>query len=248
MTLVSQFIIKTQNDTRLYYNNEKHLFIIHGKAMKKETYKIYTGFESLGDIMGGVTKKLGIERGLKEITLLKIWPKLVGKRFENSSRAISIINKGKIDILFVAVKSSVVSQELYMFKFDILKKIKLSADSLGFNITDINFSTKFWETEVKAEEEKNEEYMNFYTIEPTDEEMQEIEVPQNIIDLAKKSISYQNFSDEKLKNRMLNTVINDIKTQIWRKNKGFPCCEGCGIPLTHVRETEKPLCPACKYN
>lgn len=205
--------------------------------------------EGIKAITDRLAKQLGIERGLKEITLVSLWPDIVGPRFKDKSKAVSVMKKSGYDTILVAVSSSIISQELFMFKKDIVAKISKTARSLGFNVTDIFFSVKLWE-EVKNKQikpDKQEESAHYFVKTPTDEEIKHVIVPEDVVNLIKESIQDQKFSTIEMKERMLSTIIKDIKIQIWRKNNGFPCCKNCGIPVNYYNPDQETLCPSCKY-
>ena len=217
--------------------------------MNYKNSQVYTGFESLNEILHKVVKKLGIDEGLSELTLKNIWSEIVGPRFKDKSKLVSVIKKKDCDILLIAVYSSAVSQELFLFKNNILKKIEPAAISLQFNIKDIIFSTKLWEDVQEREvfNEKEENTTEIFVKTPTESELKNISVPKDVIDLIKDSIKEQLFSSPELKDRMLNMIIKDIKTHQWRKNNGFPVCSACGITVNYFNKTERILCPSCRF-
>lgn len=208
-----------------------------------------SGLDSLRSILGKIVGDLGIDRGLKELTLKNLWPEIVGERFKDNSRVVSVINKGSYYSLLVSVSSSSISQELFLFKKDILRKLSSIAMPLGFNIKDIIFSAKYWHVaEIKEFSDKKEENVShFFYKNPTDTELQKVKVSDEIIESVKKSIETQTFSSPELKDRMLHTIIKDIKTQMWRKNNGYPVCKKCGIPINHWNPEKELLCPSCQY-
>ena len=205
------------------------------------------GLSNINSVLNGVIRKLGVDRGLRESTLKNMWPEVVGDKFKKSSKLVSVIKKGNYDVLLVAVYTASVSQELMLFKSSLLKKISPIAHSLEFFPKDIIFNTKMW-MEFYEETDKIEESVHILIKKPIDSELKDIQVPENLINQIKESISSQNFSTPEMKDRMMNTILKDIKTQIWRKNNGFPICENCGIPLNIYKKDETPLCPSCKYN
>jgi len=204
--------------------------------------------ENLSSIIKRVSQNLGVERGLKEITIINMWPELVGPRFKDKSRIFSIQNKGTYDVLLVGVNSASLSQELTFFKNDILKKLSKSSKKLGFNIKDIMFSTKIWE-EIKPEKQNNipEKTITLYK-NPTEEDLVSIEVPESIIEPIKESLNSHNFASPEMKEKMYRVIIKDIKTQIWKKNKGHPSCIKCGVPVNKTVENSENTCLSCRFS
>ncbi|OGI00564.1 MAG: hypothetical protein A2Y25_07660 [Candidatus Melainabacteria bacterium GWF2_37_15] len=101
-------------------------------------------FSSIGTIVNDISANLGIDRGLKIVSLSKMWPKIVGPRFEKTSKIFSVHENNGFDIIVVAVSSSSVSQELIFHKNEVIKKIYKTCKELEFKIKDIQFSTKYW--------------------------------------------------------------------------------------------------------
>lgn len=203
-------------------------------------------FIKVNNILDNIALSLGIERGIKEITLLKYWEEFIDEKFKDKTKAISVIKKGEYDNIMVAVSSSSVSQELFIRKRNILSKLSPIAFSLGFKIKDIILNTKIWD-EYKNEKNKEPEKTTHYLVKnPTQEELKDIIIPESIIDNVKDSLNKDSFSLPEIKERLLKTIIFDIKTQIWRKNNGFPSCSKCGITINYFSFEEDKLCPVCK--
>jgi len=207
----------------------------------------FTGMEGLNTIITKVIKDLGIERGLKEITFANFWGQIAGPRFVNNSKIVSVSKKYDYDVVFVAVKSASLAQDLFMFKNDILRKMYPIAKSLDFNVKDVVFSPKLWKENINESHVNNETEVEFYLKEPDDEDLKSIEVPETIINSVTESIKTQKFSSDELKDRMTATITKDIKVQIWKKTKGYPFCDNCGIPVNYKSTSGKTLCPSCKY-
>lgn len=89
---------------------------------------------SIGDVLGPLLKRLGLERRLREARIALEWDKIVGEKVAAHSRPVAL--KGKT--LVVNVDSSVWLSELsHYFKGKILEKIH---DEMGEKrIRDIRF-------------------------------------------------------------------------------------------------------------
>jgi len=207
-------------------------------------------FNNLDSVLNTVMTDLGLDKGLKQQEFAKLWPKIVGPKFQNSSKVVYLQSRQGEDILTVAVSSPAVAQELSFFKEDIIKKIKIVAKDFNYNIKEILFNSKLWEELKKETKQKTEEEnKNFYKIEKifSEEDLKNIKLSEEVVEDIKKSLSEQNFYSEELKEKMFNTIIKDLKTQQWRKNNGFPVCLKCGIAINYYSPEEENLCPACKY-
>ncbi len=107
----------------------------------------YSEFTKLADILNEsvlADKRFGqaLDKCVSCSMLFGFWKDVVGKRFEK----VSIPYDLKGTVLFVSVMSSVVVQELSMYKAELLKKIEPYADGLNFKITDIRFDYKNWQS------------------------------------------------------------------------------------------------------
>lgn len=158
--------------------------------------------------MEELARKLGLEKGLKISTICKLWPKVVGPRFEKTSKIFSIQQRGAFDVVLVAVSSSVVAQELGFFTGDILRKLQKIGENFGFNIKEVKFSAKHWQYEPKEAEEKP-------SVLPPDEELEGINLPKKELAALKKSVDENGMLDEEQKERFFETAVKDLKTQIW---------------------------------
>lgn len=197
-------------------------------------------FENINSVINGLAKNLGLEKGLKISSIANLWGKIVGPRFENTSRIFSIYENNGIDVVVVAVNSSTVAQELTFYKKDILKKIHKIGVNFGFDIKEITFSTKYW----KKEDKNNQEQIKK---QPTEEDLENVKLPESILKSIKLSMEEKSFFNDELKQRYLNTVIKDLKTRLWMKNNKYPACKNCGITLKNNSFENKSLCPSCIY-
>lgn len=207
-------------------------------------------FNNLDSVLNTVMVALGLDKGLKQQEFAKLWSKIVGPKFQNSSKVVYLQSRQGEDILTVAVSSPAVAQELSFFKEDIIKKIKVVAKDFNYNIKDILFNAKVWEELKKETKQKvEEENKNFYKIEKnfSEEDLNKIELPESVVESIKDSLKEQKFSSEEMKEKMFNIIIKDLKTQEWRKNNGFPVCSKCGIAINYYSPESENLCPACKY-
>lgn len=207
-------------------------------------------FNNIDSVLNKVMVNLGLDKGLKQQEFAKLWPKVVGPKFQNSSKVVYIQSRQGEDILTVAVSSPAVAQELSFFKEDIIKKIKVVAKDFNYNIKEILFNSKVWqELKQETKQKTEEENKNFYKIEKnfSEEDLKKIELPDEVVQSIKDSLKEQKFYSEEMKEKMFNTIIKDLKIQEWRKNNGFPVCSKCGIAINYYSPEGENLCPACKY-
>lgn len=225
------------------------LFKLIMEILFLKNFQNQNSFESLKSIISKVSKNYGIDRGLRELTFVKLWPDLIGPKFKDKTKVFSVSNKGNFDIVIISVSSSSVSQELLLLKDMILKKITSVSLSLKFNVKDIIFTTKHWDLEDKNDflQQDSKSVTHFFKSNPTEKDLDNIKIPENIMESILLSVEKHNFTNIEIKERILKTISSDIKLQIWRKLNGFPSCEKCGITIDYYSEDIGFLCPSCKY-
>lgn len=205
--------------------------------------------QKVGIILNKFVKNFGIDKRLKERVVVSLWPQMVGKAFSDCTKAVSVFRKQDHEVLLVAVSSSSITQELQFYKKDLIKRVVSLTSMLDFNIRDIIFSHKIWKETSESNENKDSDGEVFYVFKksPTQIELDNIPIPDSIINNVRESIISQDFITDDQKQRFLNTVMKDIKTQIWKKNNGFPCCNRCGVPINFYNPKKEQLCPACLH-
>jgi len=166
-------------------------------------------FKNVSSVVDELVKDLRLEKGLKISSFSKLWAKIIGPKFERTSKIFSINELNGADSVNVAVSSSSVAQDLIFYKADILKKLHKVGKNFGFNIKDVSFSTKYWKEE-KKEIKQQEKVLS-------EEDLEQIQIPYEIISSIEASLSDEGFLDDELKERFFNTIVNDLKRQIWLK-------------------------------
>ncbi len=202
--------------------------------------------EKIDTIISKLLNKPELTHNLKEISLKNLWTEIIDKKFKDCTELFSVIKRNNNeDIALVGGASSVVVQELTLYKQKILNKLKQTGGNLGFNITDVIINTKYYIQKVPAKNINASKIMHCFDKKPTVEELTEIIIPESLNRLFNEAVT--DISGDFDKNKLLELITLDIKMQIWKKNKGFPCCERCSIPVDFYIENEPILCPACKY-
>ena len=102
---------------------------------------LYTQFESVGDVLSELRKKLQPKKQSKVLTLFLAWNEIVGQKIAEFSKPVGLT---KDKTLIVACKNSMISQELYLQKPQILVRTKSYAQNLQLKVEDICFSHKIW--------------------------------------------------------------------------------------------------------
>ncbi|MBQ7449965.1 DUF721 domain-containing protein [bacterium] len=102
---------------------------------------LYSNFESVGDILSELKKKLQPKKQSKVLTLFLAWNEIAGQKLAQFSKPVGL---SKDKTLIVACKNSMISQELYLQKQRILNSAQFYAESLKLTVKDICFSHKIW--------------------------------------------------------------------------------------------------------
>ena len=87
-----------------------------------------------------------------------------------------------------------------------------------------------------------------FNIRPSAEELEKIVLKQEDLTNIINSINKQSTLSQEKKQRMLEVIITDLKTQEWMKQKGFPICEKCGQVMLRKTFGEKNICQFCQSN
>lgn len=177
--------------------------------------------DSLGCVMDSVFQNSNLKQGMKKATLFKFWSKVVGKKFETVSEINSLSENIEKTVLTVACANAAVTSELTMFKTQLIKKINTYANPLGINIDDIIFSHKIWKTIAtnSFESTANIQEQNPYLENRDGFEPDKIEIDDTEIEQIRANIATNSALTEQQKERLLNSIINDIKVQKFLKSK-----------------------------
>ncbi len=105
---------------------------------------LYTDFESIDNIISEILEDTTLKKAITRNNLFKFWKKVVGEKFENSSKPYSMT---KNSTMVIACKSSTVAQELMLRKTKILKELEPYLKSLKMTVKDFKFDVKKWTEE-----------------------------------------------------------------------------------------------------
>ena len=175
--------------------------------------------------------------------IIENWTEIVGKKFAAKSEIAEIYQKAGQSYILVHTSSSALAQELCFFKNSIIKKI---FDKYNIIICDliIKPSSKLASPEEIA---KENEVLEIYSERPSEKELKAIVLDELTLKKLTASINKQKTLTPEQKQRMLEVVSNDLKTQEWMKQKGFPVCKKCGRVMTQKKFGEECICNICKH-
>ena len=166
------------------------------------------------EVLDEFKQKYGFDKSIKQSTLFGFWKKIVGKKFANNTKCINLNDEG---VLTVACKNSFISNELFMFKEEILRKTNVYATPLGLTVVDLNFSHKIWKEEKTALNQEFQEASPPPKI--PDELLDKVDLDVDDIEIIKNSIDDLTFVDDEQKIKMFNAIMKNLKEQKMKNQK-----------------------------
>jgi len=176
----------------------------------------YLEMSDIRDIIDEFKQNQNFEGAIKQNTFFNFWGKIVGKKFANNSKCVKLNSDG---ILTVACKNSFISNELMMFKDEILRKSNIYANPLDIEIKDITFSHKIWQEQAQKEKEEPAEEAAPPPKKIPDEILDTIELAPEETEIIKNAIDDITFADADEKVKMYNAIIKNLKEQKFRNQK-----------------------------
>jgi len=195
-------------------------------------------------VLEQVVRKLGLDRRLREQTLMNLWPHLLGEPWARKSRCLFIDSENN---LVVALADAATGQELSLMKPAILAKLRVAAQSLGVTIQGVRFDLKHFHGPAeepvvpgtglpkRLPQPKDED---LFSISLTDEERRQVESLRSSADGQ---------SDRgRQAERVAALFERRLLLRRWRQLNGYPTCTVCQEPAP-VLHGEHNLCAPCFY-
>lgn len=218
-----------------------------GGLERKQTRK--AGFKRLNNILNRVLSTLGLDRRLKQHTLMSLWPHLMGEPWAHKSRCLFIDNQ---DALVVAVADAACAQELILLKPQILAKLRPAANAVGVSISNLRFDLKHFhqaqeqELECKdfepAAKQASKDELSRVTLSDEDQEQLQLLAQQLAMDGKQVKQDYGGVSLP----RILHLFEQELKLRAWRRLNGYPICSLCQHPVAMLWGNES-LCAPCYF-
>lgn len=174
--------------------------------------------ESFGSALDDFKLKYNFETNMKKNTFFKMWGNVVGKKFKEVSKPISINSK---NILLIACKHSMVTNELFMLKEDILKKMQPFLKSLDIQVDDIVFNHKIWQDEKNISSQDVVSVPIAKSRKLTDDELQTVILDKETIDNIKKNLVTSDFVSSEQQTKMFNAIIKNLKVQKFKEKNNL---------------------------
>lgn len=197
---------------------------------------------SLESLIPKVSQKMGIESRLRELMIMNYWSEIAKGDIGKESKPNSLRHTPKGLVLFVGAKSSMVAQELSIIKLALLDKINVLASQIGFKISDIVISAKYWIDDAKEDADKSEKINTIKELDIKETiDIDSIELSESQKDQIEEALTKLDF-DEEIKNRMKKLLERDVKIKRFKEERGFPVCKNCGVRLVNFDDL---FCPSC---
>jgi len=208
-------------------------------------------FKRVNNILNRVVAKLGLERRLREHTILKLWPVLVGDNFAARSRPLFIDSESS---LVVAVADASVGQELSLLKLPLLRQLKSAGRTIGINIAGLRFDLKHFH-EPAAPETLPGSCQPGTLPEPTGPDLDRLTLPESDLteietlrqELDVLPVTGQEQAPPVSAERILAVFERELRLRHWRRLNGYPLCRECANP-TRVLHGDRQLCPLCYFH
>lgn len=200
-------------------------------------------FVNFASVLNKVVSQYGIDKRLREHTMLSMWPHVVGEPWSSLSRAVFFDYERN---LVVAVKDSSIAQELTFKKVEILKSVRAMAKSVGVKVSGVRFDIKSYSKIKDFESFEISESASSEPYEPTEEDLIKVELSSDTkseLENFKKSLDDESTSSE-VKSRIFEIYERDLRRTVWLIENGAGICSGCGIPSPRLYGA-RSLCSNC---
>lgn len=101
----------------------------------------YTNFDNITEILGSVIDSINVEKIENQKSLNDIWGNIVGEKFAKRSKPLSVNKK---QILFVATETPAITNELFMIKRAVMKRLEPYFAEKKIVLSDVVFTHKLW--------------------------------------------------------------------------------------------------------
>jgi hypothetical protein len=188
-----------------------------------------SNLDQVEKVLPSVLAKLGLEKRLREHTLMQVWSGLLSEKLAQRCRPLFIDHQHN---LVVAVADAAVAQELSLMKSRLVKGLAATARSLGIELVSLRMDMKnFHRLEEKAVVEEPP------LPQPSDAELLAITLSnhdmQLICDLSR-SLPVAQGQKAELNVMVLRAYERQLRLAEWRHRHSFPVCQACDNPVSRL--------------
>jgi hypothetical protein len=197
----------------------------------------------LDSVLNRVMSGLGLDKRLKEHTLIDLWPVLAGEPWCRKSRALFVDQEHN---LVISVADASTGQELSLLKPQLIKQINTAAKSLGIAIKGIRLDLKHFHSKPIPELDLVGDAARLP--QPEEDELEAIELTSDeIAQVAALREELAIHEDSPVSCvRVAALLEKELKLRKWRLSNGYPLCTACGIPAAIIHGPDR-ICMLCHY-
>jgi hypothetical protein len=213
-------------------------------------------FNRVDDVLNSVVNHLGLDKRLREHTLINLWPTLISQFFSDRSRALFVDNEGT---LVIAVKDASTGQELTLLSPQLTPKLKQLAANLNLAVKGLRFELKHFHQKQACEFVLADDPPPLPK--PSDNELFALSLSkddQNKIDQLKVDLA-SSATAGRLDSQINNVLTNEMQERIiglfekqlrlaqWKKEHNYPLCGRCHETAARLHTTNN-LCDLCYFD
>lgn len=203
-------------------------------------------------VLPAVLSKLGFEKRLKEHTLLDLAYQSLPPPIRKRAKPVFIDMQKN---LVLAAADAATAQELSMLRAKLLAVLAPCAASLGLDLLGLRVDMKSFHRIKMQEECAKEEEPMLATLEENElrqldlSQKDEEQVAEFVSGLEAAACAGQKALEPEIKKKMIRAYESQLRLISWRKERGYPCCTACGLPVRGLYESaQNKLCLNCKSN
>lgn len=202
-------------------------------------------FKRVNNVLNTVMRDLGLDRRLREHTLMNLWAPLVGEPFASRSRPLFIDAESK---LVVAVADASTGQELSLLKQEILRKVAAAGRGVGVVVQGLRFDLKRYHNVAETDPER---LPGRVLPKPTEERLAStVLTEEDLSELAKlkDGLGCQRQTGLAVSPERITAVFErELKLKRWMREAGYPLCASCKDVCLAVYGAER-LCVTCRFS
>jgi len=196
-------------------------------------------------VLSRVVHNLGLDKRLKERTLMDLWPTIAGTVLGERSRGLFIDYQGSLGI---SVRDAATGHELSLLKPQLLKKMQAAARGLSIDLTGLRFDLKHFH---KSEVDDTFAKAAPPSPSPTSDDLVSIVLGEPELQALHEAVAQFEGSHSRtitdLPSRLAALFERQLRLKQWRKKHGYPTCSQCNETTGQVHGTDA-LCSSCYFN
>lgn len=196
------------------------------------------GFSRVEGVLSALSSSLGLERRLKEHTLLQLYNTCVDQKLAGSTRALFIDSSRN---LVVAARDASAAQELSLCRRALLHSISKLGRSLGVEIAGVRVDLKHFHRQ-----EEPEPQITPPLPEPVEGDLDRLCLDSHEIASLEALRAGLEQESAQIRDAMIRLVERRLRLSKWRLANGYPTCGRCGNPARRLHASKQDkLCFSC---